>query len=89
MPAQSEINLSELDRELQITLGALGEIDRWYEAERSLLMNLPEAVRAGLTTDIERRHRQHREPYVQHIAEVYHKIMSVKLFNNAGRFIPT
>ncbi|MBD2750349.1 hypothetical protein IC232_27190 [Microvirga sp. BT688] len=88
MPAHSEINLHELNRELQETLGALGEIDRWYDAERSLLMDLPEAVRAGLTNDIERRHKQNREPYVHHLAQVYHKILSAKLFNNTGRFIP-
>lgn len=80
MSTLSDVNLHELDRELQETIGALAEIDRWYESERNLLLTLPEPVRAGLCEDLERRQRRNREPYVRHLAEVYHMIVSTKLF---------
>ncbi len=87
MRTSSEINLQELDRELQVTLGALGDIDRWYDAERSFIMTFPEPVRLGLANDLERRHKQNREPYVHHLAEVYQTIMSAKLFGNNGHLV--
>ncbi|MBM6583589.1 hypothetical protein ILT44_25655 [Microvirga sp. BT689] len=80
MSILSDVNLHELDRELQETISALAEIDRWYESERNLLLTLPEPARAGLREDLERRQRQSREPYVRRLAEVYHMIMSTKLF---------
>ncbi len=83
MPASSEINFQELDKELQSTLSALGEIDRWYDTERELIMTFPEPVRSGLANDLERRHRQNREPYVHYLAEVYHTMVSAKLFCNS------
>jgi hypothetical protein len=83
MPTLNGIDLYELEKGIQTALDALGEVDRWYETERSLLLGYPEPIRPRLADDLDKRHARNREPYVRHLAYLYHLIVSTQMFANS------
>ena len=83
MLAQTRVSQSDLEAELDQTLAALQEIDRWYDWESGLLQLHPNPIKQGLIKGLEERHRRNREPYVQHLAQIYHALNSNRLFENS------
>ena len=71
-----------LEPELQATLSALACIETQYEQERDDLecWSGPDAIKQRLTRELEERHRHDREPYVQRLAELHTRIMSLTMF---------
>ncbi|MBJ6127015.1 hypothetical protein [Microvirga splendida] len=89
MQVQNEAQLliletSDLEKELQDTLGALKEIERWYDWEHTLIQSHPTLVRQRMEADLEERRRQNREPYVQHLAQVYQVLNSRRMFEGSN-----
>jgi hypothetical protein len=83
IPTLNGIDLYELETGIQTALGALGEIDRWYDTERNLLLSYPEPIRPRLADDLDKRHARNREPYVRHLAYLYQLIVSTQMFANS------
>lgn len=84
MPTLNGIDLYEMEKEIQTTLDALGEIDRWYDTERNLLLSYPEPIRPRLADDLDKRHERNREPYVRHLAYLYQMIVSNQIFASSS-----
>lgn len=83
MSDQTRVSQSALEAELAQTLAALQEIDRWYDWESGLLQSHPNPIKQGLIKGLQERHRQNREPYVRHLAQIYHALNSTRLFENS------
>lgn len=89
MQVQKEAELSslgniDLEKEIQDTLEALKEIERWYDWERTLIQSHPTLVRERMGADLEERRRQNREPYVHHLAQVYQILSSRRMFEGSS-----
>lgn len=72
----------DIEPELQATLSILAGIETRYEQERESLACWPgpDAIKARLAHVLEERHRHNREPYVQRLAELHTRIMSLTMF---------
>ena len=70
--------------QLQTTLAALGDIDAHYEIERQRLeaQRESEPVASQKVTDLEHRRWMEREPYVQRLAEIHHRMMAAMTFQD-------
>lgn len=73
---------SNLEAAIQDTLTSLVEIDRWYDLERKDLDFYPEALRSAVSTEIERRRRLNRQPYVLHLARLHQMLVSARFFGD-------
>lgn len=82
MQGRSKISLSDLELDIQATLAAVNEIDRWYNLEREKLGSYPEAIRNEIATEIEQRRRLNRQPYVLHLAHLHQMIVSTRIFGD-------
>ena len=74
----------DLEPAIQETLSILADIEMHYEEERGQLERWrgPDAVKSRLADHLETRHRQEREPYVQRLAELHQRMMSLTMFRN-------
>ena len=65
--------------ELQITLAALADVEVRYEIDREQLEGWtgPEAIKKRFIAQLEERHQRHREPYVQQLANLHYRIMTL------------
>ncbi len=74
----------DLEPALQDALALLANIDAHYDAERERLDHWlgPDSVKARLSAQLAEAHRQEREPYVQRLAELHQRMMSLTMFRN-------
>ena len=74
----------DLEPELQATLSVLARIETAYLQERGDLERWPgpDAIKQRLAHVLEERHRHDREPYVQRLAELHMRIMSLTMFRS-------
>jgi hypothetical protein len=72
----------DLEPELQATLSVLANIETQYEQERGNLECWlgPDAIKQRLARELEERHGRDREPYVQRLADLHTRIMSLTMF---------
>jgi len=70
----------DLEPALQDTLAILADIDAHYDGERERLDAADVADKERLAAELEERHRQEREPYVLHLAELYQRMMSATMY---------
>jgi hypothetical protein len=71
----------DLEPALQETLAILADIDAHYDGARERLeaaVDVPDKERVA--AELEERHRQEREPYVLHLAELYQRMMSATMY---------
>ena len=72
----------DLEPQLQATLTVLAHIETAYQQERGHLERWPgpDSIKRRLARVLEERHRHEREPYVQRLAELHTRIMSLTMF---------
>jgi hypothetical protein len=75
---------ADLEPAIRETLSILADIEMHYEEERGQLERWggPEAVKSRLARHLEARHRQEREPYVQRLADLHQRMMSLTMFRD-------
>jgi hypothetical protein len=71
-----------LEEAIQDTLARLADIETAYELMKERLDRWTGAAPAKerLAAQLERRHQRDREPCVQKLAELHHRLMSVTMF---------
>jgi len=86
-PSEPAANLpplypDDIEGALQDALAILADIDCAYDERRSALWmwSGPQAEKISLLSQIDKLHRQEREPYVKRLAELHGRAMSVTLF---------
>jgi hypothetical protein len=69
----------DLLSDLQTTLAALADVEVWYEIDREQLEGWtgPDAIKKRFVAQLEERHRRDREPYVQRLADLQHRTMTI------------
>jgi hypothetical protein len=74
----------DLEPAIQETLSILADIETHYEEERDQLERWggPETVKERLADELESRRRQDREPYVQRLAALHQRMMSLTMFRD-------
>jgi hypothetical protein len=79
-----EVDLSDLAPEIRDALAALAEVESRYEQDHECLEGWsgPKDIRLGLLDHLEARHRQERQPLVEHLAELYQHAMTASMFRN-------
>jgi hypothetical protein len=75
---------ADLEPAIQQTLSILADIETQYEDERDQLERWsgPETVKERLAGQLESRRQQDREPYVQRLAELHQRMMSLTMFRD-------
>jgi hypothetical protein len=70
---------NDLLAELQSTLATLADIEVRYEADRERLEAWagPEAIKEKFAAQLEERHQRDREPYVQRLADLHYRTMTI------------
>ncbi len=81
-PAAPAIYPDDLEPQLQATLSGLASLESYYEQERGSLEHWPgpETIKERLARELEERHRQAREPYVQRLADLHTRITALTMF---------
>jgi hypothetical protein len=71
---------------LQSTLAALADLEVRYDVDREQLEGWtgPEAIKARFAAQLEERHQRGRQPYVQWLADLRHRTMTVMALQDTG-----
>jgi hypothetical protein len=69
----------DLLAELQATLAMLADIEVRYEMDREQLevWDGPEAIKQKFAAQLNERHQRDREPYVQRLTDLHHRITTI------------
>jgi hypothetical protein len=75
---------ADLLPQIQSALAALADIDVRYHSDREQLQAWvgPEAIKKRFAAQLEERHQRGRQPYVQRLADLHHRTMTIMALQN-------
>ena len=82
--ALSQPERGTLTAEIQRVLAALSEVEACYERDRDCLKGWsgPEAIRARFVEQLDARHAEAREPFVQRLANLHQQITMASIIQS-------
>jgi hypothetical protein len=89
--SENLVYAEELEFAIQDTLAKLAALDVEHDARRATLhrRSLSQGQRHRLATQLEKHHRDHREPLVLRLADLHYRMMRSAIFGSLAYPVPS